>query len=90
MRVEKNQCTNFLNVKKPPLFINIPSETLVFSITPPPVLHIILGIFNCIWKNIENISEEHQNICKEFAIRHTFNVQTLPLKVKIFIFATAK
>ena len=30
----------------------------------------MLGIFNHIWKNIESISEEHQNICKEFAIRH--------------------
>ena len=65
-----NQCKNFFNVKNPPLFINIPSETLVLSITPPPALHIMLGIFNHIWKNIEKISDEHQNICKEFAIRH--------------------
>ena len=67
---DTNQCKNFLNVKNPPLFINIPSETLVLSITPPPALHIKLGIFNHIWKNIEKISEDHQNTCKEFAIRH--------------------
>ena len=30
----------------------------------------MLGIFNHIWKNIENISEENENICKEFAVRH--------------------
>ena len=66
----KNQCKNFFNVKNPPLFIDIPSETLVLSITPPPALHIMLGIFNHIWKNIENISEEHKNSCKEFALRH--------------------
>ena len=65
-----NQCRNFFNVKNPPFFSNMTSETLVLNITLPPVLHIMIGVFNHNWKNLENISEEQQNMCKEFPIRH--------------------
>ena len=66
----KSQCKNFNNVKNDPLFISLPDVTPILKTTPPPSLHILLGIFNHIWKNITSISDHHNNICQEFAMRH--------------------
>ena len=44
--------------------------TFILQISPPPSLHIMLGVFNHIWKSIENISDQYQEICHEFAKRH--------------------
>ena len=52
-----NKCKFYNNVKNPPLLHNIPDQVPILKINPPPVLHIMLGIFNHIWKSMENISE---------------------------------
>ena len=51
------------------LFECLSDETLILKITPPPALHIMLGIFNHIWKGIENISDYHKNTCHDFAVK---------------------
>ena len=66
----KKRCKEYNNVKNPPLLQNIPDEVPVLKITPPPMLHILLGVFNHIWKNMENISELHKQVLHDFAIRH--------------------
>ena len=67
---DKKSCKDYNNVKNPPLLQDMPNEVPILKITPPPVLHIMLGIFNHIWKNIENLSEEHERVLHEFAMRH--------------------
>ena len=49
----KNCCKNFNNVKNCPLFKRLPDSIPTLEVSPPPSLHILLGIFNHIWKNIE-------------------------------------
>ena len=66
----KTKCKDFNNVQNYPLFESLPTETPILKITPPPALHIMLGIFNHIWKGIEDISEHHKNVCHEFAQRY--------------------
>lgn len=66
----KGQCKHFNNVKNEPLFTFLPDSTPILRITPPPSLHMLLGIFNHIWKDITNISDLHSNVCHEFAMRH--------------------
>ena len=67
---KKKDCKNDFNVNNPTLLKSIPNETLVLSITPHPTLHILLGVFNHIWKNMEELSVEHQRACRDFAIKH--------------------
>ena len=57
-------------MKNNPLFKSLPNETPILKITPPPSLHIMLGVFNHIWKGIENTSDHHMEICHEFAMRY--------------------
>ena len=59
-------CKDYRNVKNPPLLQGMPNEVPILKIIPSLVLHIMLGIFNHVWKNMENVSEEHH----EFAMRH--------------------
>lgn len=67
---KKNKCKDFNNVKNYPLFTCLPDDTPILKITPPPSLHIMLGVFNHLWKGITIISDAHNNICHEFAMRH--------------------
>ena len=43
-------CKYYNNVKKQPLLQNISDQVPILKITPPPILHIMLGVFNHIWK----------------------------------------
>ena len=63
-------CKNYNNVKNPPLLPNIFDQVPIFKITPPPALHIMLGVFNHIWKNMEAISKEHEKVLHDFARKH--------------------
>ena len=67
---KKSKCKEYNNVKNNPLFKSLPNETPILKITPPPSLHIMLGVFNHIWKGIENTSDHHMEICHEFAMRY--------------------
>ena len=53
-----------------PLLRIYSDDTLVMRMTPPPAFHIILRVFNHLWKAIEEISDEHRRLLQEFAIRH--------------------
>ena len=46
----KNTCKLFNNVLNRPLFQSMSDETPPLRLTPPPSLHIMIGIFNAIWK----------------------------------------
>ena len=59
---------NFNNVKNYPLFKRLPDSTPTLKLSPPPTLHILLGIFNHIWKNIESMSTDHEKVLQDFAI----------------------
>ena len=67
---QKITCKDFNNVKNLPLFENIRNDTHVMKLTPPPALHILLGIFNHLWKAIEGISGEHSRVLQDFAMQH--------------------
>ena len=67
----KSKCKNFNNVKNLPILKTDSDDTLIMKLTPPPTLHILLGIFNHIWKAIEEISAEHRRVLQEFAMRHS-------------------
>ena len=64
----KKCCKDFNNVKNSPLFKSLPDSIPILELSPPPVLHILLGIFNHIWKNIESISSIHKKALQDFAI----------------------
>ena len=66
----KSQCKKFNNVKNYPLFTSLPDITPILKTTPPPSLHILLGVFNHIWKDITSISDQHSDICHKFAMSH--------------------
>ena len=66
----KNECKNFNNVQNYPLFKTLPVETPTLKITPPPALHILIGIFNHIWKGITDLSEHHEEVCHQFALKY--------------------
>ena len=53
-----------------PFFESLPAEIPTLQITPPPGLHIMTGPFNHIWKEMENKSELHQQLCLEFALKN--------------------
>ena len=61
---------DYNNVKNPPLLHNNFDQVPILKITPPPVLHIMLGVFNHIWKNMENISEDNKKVLHDFAMKH--------------------
>ena len=68
--VDIMKCKNYNNVKNPPLFCNLSDQVPVLKLTPPPILHIMLGIFNHLWKNMEKKSEEHESALHNFALKH--------------------
>ena len=51
-------------------FTIIFDQVPIFEITLSPVLHIMLGVFNHIWKNMENISEDNKKVLHDFAMKH--------------------
>ena len=57
-------------MKHQPLLKNLTDETPLITISPPPSLHIILGIFNHIWRSMENISEEIKNLLHKYAVEN--------------------
>ena len=44
----KEACKSFNNVMHNPLFESMPDDVTPLKISPPPCLHIMLGIFNSI------------------------------------------
>ena len=66
----KEHCKYFNNVQNYPLFNSLSDEILPLQVTPPPALHIMIGVFNHIWKAIENKSEQHGQICQDFAMQN--------------------
>ena len=58
------------NVKNPPLLHKLSEKIPILKITPPPILHIMLGVFNHIWQNMEKISNDHENPLQNFALKH--------------------
>ena len=67
----KTMCKDFNNVKNLHLFKILPDDITPLKLSPPPTLHIMLGVFNHIWKNIESISEDHKTKLIEFANFHS-------------------
>ena len=59
----------FNNVKHEPLLKNIPEDTQILKISAPPSLHLLFGIFNHIWKNMESVSQEVKFFLHEFALK---------------------
>ena len=57
-------------VENYPFFESHPPETPILRITPPPELHLMIGIFNHILKGMEDIYEYHKNACHEYALKH--------------------
>ena len=55
-------CKDYNNVKNPPLLHSNFDQVPIIKITPPPVLHIMLGVFNHIQKNMENIYKDHEKV----------------------------
>ena len=53
------------------MFHSLSDDTPILNLSSPPSLHLMLGIFNHIWKAMEKKSEEHKRILHEFAIRHS-------------------
>ena len=66
----------FNNVKDLPLFQSVSNEKLTLLFSPPPALHIMLGIFNQLWKLIEYTSEKNKKLFHEFAILHSCTKET--------------
>ena len=50
---KKTTCKNFNNEKNDPLLEKLPEITEILKISPPPSLHILLGVFNHIWNICE-------------------------------------
>ena len=63
-------CMHYNNVKNNPLFQSLSDVTTVLKLSPPPSLHLMLGIFKHIWKSMDAKSEENKRILHEFAIRN--------------------
>lgn len=63
-------CKNYYNVLNAPLFTSLPNDTLIMQISPIPSLHILIGIFNHIWKAMENTSQECKDACHKFALEN--------------------
>ena len=68
--IAKSKCKLFNNIKNYPLSESLPAEIPTLRIAPPPGLHIMTGQFNHIWKEIEQKSELHQQLCHEFALKN--------------------
>ena len=61
---------HYNNVKNIPLFHSLSEDTPVLRLIPPPSLHLMLSIFDHIWKAMDAKSEEHKIILHDFTIRH--------------------
>ena len=61
-------CMHYNNVRNNSLFQSLSDITTVLKLSPPPSLHLMLGIFKNIWKSMDAKSEENKRILHEFAI----------------------
>ena len=74
-------CMHYNNVRNNSLFQSLSDVTTVLKLSPPPSLHLMLGIFKHIWKSMGAKSKENKIIFHEFAIRNNCTCESYWSKI---------
>ena len=58
----------------------VSSKIIPLELSPLLALHILIGVFNHIWKNIESVSEKHKRTLHQFALSQNCVKETYWIK----------